>query len=339
MRQIKVTADDRPVRKAKRSTNRKKKVSKARQVPRFNPAFLLKPITWGLDIFEALVLRKPKAKAAVKKTAKTARRRPPGTIRKIAIPAAICLAIALPVGSAGYYIVANSIMEKSANWIGDQVNGVVVASGLTVQEISVIGRKRTSGADMMEALAVARGDNILTFDPVLAQQRIEALGWVSEASVMRRFPDEIFIRISERRPFARWQEKGKTVVIDRAGAVVTRSKNKEFRYLPKVVGARANQEAAELFDILAQSPTLFTRLHNAVRIRDRRWNLEFDNGVTVMMPEEGLRNAWTRLGEMHAQQQILNKGILAIDLRSGQKTYVRLKSDDAEFRKVAGEKT
>jgi len=339
MRQIKVTANDRPVRNAKRNPARKKKVSKAKQTQRFNPAFFLKPVTGLLGMFEALVLRKPNGKLAKKKVTKTARRRPPGTMRKIAMPAAICLAIAVPVGSAGYYIVANSIVEKSANWVSDQVNDLVVASGLTVQEISVIGRERTSGKDMMEALAVARGDNILTFDPVLAQQRIEALGWVSEASVMRRFPDEIFVRISERRPFARWQEQGKTVVIDRSGAVVTRSKNKEFRYLPKVVGVRANQEAAELFDILAQSPTLFTRLHNAVRIRDRRWNLEFDNGVTVMMPEEGLRNAWTRLGEMHASQKILNKGILAIDLRSAQKTYVRLKSDDAEFRKVAGEKT
>lgn len=150
---------------------------------------------------------------------------------------------------------------------------------------------------------------------------------------MRRFPDEIFVRLQERRPFARWQNKKKTVVIDRKGEVISQIDNVEFRHLPKVVGAGANERAAELFDLLSKTPTLFTRLQNAVRVRDRRWDLEFGNGVKVLLPEEGSAVAWAKLNELQQDKKILNKGILAIDLRTADRMYVRLRPADAEFRR------
>jgi len=243
------------------------------------------------------------------------------------------------VGGLGFYIVQNSILEKAIAWMDTSTGEAVASLGLTVQEISVVGRERTSPKSLMNALAVARGENIFGFDPELARERIEQLGWVEHASVMRRFPDEIYVRIDERRPFARWQKNMKTAVIDRKGAVITYQESAEFQYLPKVVGKGANEDAAELFDMLAKTPTLFTRLHNAVRIRDRRWNLEFDTGVSVMLPEEGEQEAWQKLFEMQRTKKVLNKGVVAIDLRSDSKIYVRLRPDDALVRRKLGSET
>ncbi len=347
MREIKLSAGDRPVRSQKKAASKKANRARSKKAPtrhlsdfqlfRENLNAVLKaPVKFYQSVRDTFSTGE-KEKARSRK--RTARRRQQPNWYRLAIPAAVILAIALPVGAAGYYIVQNSVIENSVAWVSETTEVTVLAAGLSVQEVSVAGRERTARADLMKALSVKRGDNILSFDPAAARQRIESLGWVETAAVMRRFPDEVFVRITERRPFARWQRDRKTAVIDRNGAIVSEKDSSEFRYLPKVVGKGANKDAAALFDVLAQAPTLFTRLENAVRVRGRRWNLEFENGVTVLLPEQGAAVAWTKLGRLQTEKGILNKGVTSIDLRSKSKMYVRLKPDDAEFRRVAGKET
>ncbi|MEX1037105.1 MAG: cell division protein FtsQ/DivIB [Sneathiella sp.] len=264
------------------------------------------------------------------------RRKPVPAWRK---PALICggvLLIAVIIGGVTNFIVRTEVVEKSAAWIDKQQQSLAEVFGLTVQEVSVIGRDKASGSDILKVLNVKRGDSILGVDPDAARERLETLGWIETASVMRRYPDEILIEITERRPYARWQIDGKTGVIDRTGVVVSEKDDAAFRYLPRVVGPGANAHAAELFDMLAQTPELFTRLANAVRIRDRRWNLEFENGVTVLLPEKGALQAWKQLYQIQNEQKILDKDVVAIDLRASDRTYVRLKEDSAKLRRLAG---
>jgi cell division protein FtsQ len=275
-----------------------------------------------------------------KKTGASSSRRKPAPVWKK--PAIICgstLAIAVTAAGLSNFLSENDIVQTGSDWIDEKQYALADAFGLTVQEISVVGREKTAAGDILKALDVSRGDSILDVDPQQARERLETLGWIETASVMRRYPDELFIKINERRPYARWQINGRTGLIDRNGAVVTSKDTPEFHYLPKVVGPGANEHAAELFDMLAQNPTLFTRLRNAVRVRDRRWNLEFDNNVTVMLPEESALQAWRQLAAMQAEKKLLEKGLVAIDLRSADRTYVRLKPEAAALRRDDGEKT
>ncbi|MFB9354389.1 cell division protein FtsQ/DivIB [Sneathiella chinensis] len=264
----------------------------------------------------------------------TRKRRGPLSVWRgpVALGGGLALAAAL-LGGTGYYATQNNWPDRVAGWFGDTGETVVVGLGLTVQEISVLGRDRTPAADIMKVLDVERGQSILAFDPEEARARVEALGWVESAAVMRRYPDEIFIRIKERRPFARWQIEGQTSIIDRHGEVVTQADDPEFRYLPKVVGKGANTGADDLFDMLAETPALFTRLKNAVRVRDRRWNLEFDNGVTVLLPEERAKAAWAELYAMQTRDEILSRDVMAIDLRAADRVFVRLKPGEAAERR------
>lgn len=272
-------------------------------------------------------------------TGSSTRRKPAPIWRKPAIICGCTIVGAVAVASLSNFLSERDVVQVSSDWIDEQQFALAVVFGLTVQEISVTGRKKTSPSDLLKALDVARGDSILDVDPELARERIETLGWVQSASVMRRYPDEIYIKIDERRPFARWQIDGRTGLIDRNGAVVTSMDTQDFRYLPKVVGSGANEHAAELFDMLAQNPALFTRLRNAVRVRDRRWNLEFDNDVTVLLPEENAQQAWKQLAAMQDKKKLLDKGLVAIDLRAADRMYVRLKSDAAALRRADGKKT
>jgi len=274
-----------------------------------------------------------------KRQRSSTRRKPVPGWRKPVLICSLVVLGAIAIAGVSNFLSQQQIISQVSDWVDDQQQVMAEAFGLTVQNISVVGRKRTDPDNILRALDVDRGDSILGVDPEEARERLETLGWIQTASIMRRYPDEIFITIKERRPFARWQINGKTGVIDRSGALVARKSDAEFSHLPKVVGEGANVHAAELFDMLAQTPSLFTHVKNAIRIRDRRWNLEFDNKVTVLLPENGAGKAWRQLYSMQQEKKILDNELVAIDLRSGDRMYVRLKPEAASLRRQDGNET
>jgi cell division protein FtsQ len=337
MRTLEISANDRPVSDGRRPRPHRKTTGRSRH----GLAGHMARLTVSLRI-AALPVRYLRHmlrwRPAAQKNSRRSRRRSSGNWRPLALYGGVFMLFCLMVGVGGYYVVQHALIEKTLSWYQDRQHALLSFMGFTVQEISVSGRDKTSVAQLMDALDVRRGDSIFNVDLAEAKARVEHIGWVEKASVMRRLPDEIYVHITERRPFARWQKQGATSVIDRNGVVVAHDDPQEYRYLPRVVGNGANIEAAGLFDMLARTPGLFTRLQNAVRIRDRRWNLEFDNGVTILLPEVGIAAAWTRLNDLQASQHILNKEIMAIDLRLQDKMFVRIRPDDAELRRIADRK-
>jgi len=56
----------------------------------------------------------------------------------------------------------------------------------------------------------------------------------------------------------------------------------------------------------------------------RRWTLKIDNGVDVRLPEIGAADAVARLAKLDREQKILDKDVIAIDLRISDRVVVRL---------------
>jgi cell division protein FtsQ len=146
-------------------------------------------------------------------------------------------------------------------------------------------------------------------------------------------PGTILIRIIERRPFARWQIDGRTVLIDRDGKVLEEGAPVDFRQLRRVVGPGAADHASELFDTLTAEPALFARVRDATRVRDRRWDIELDNGVIVYLPEQAAEVAWRHLAIMDREQRLLEKAVISIDLRLPDRTVLRLSPEAAAARR------
>ena len=157
--------------------------------------------------------------------------------------------------------------------------------------------------------------------------RLEGLSWVESATVERRLPGTLVVRLTERRPFALWQHQGRFVLIDRAGARVAEQDVTRdaaaFSQLPLVVGAGAPERAAGLLDQLAAQPDLKARVVAAVRVGERRWNLRLANGADVLLPEGAEAKAMARLMELHAAQALLDRPLQSFDLRLPDRMVVR----------------
>ncbi len=213
------------------------------------------------------------------------------------------------------------------------------AAGLVIGDVLLEGRVHTPRRAILRAVSVRRGDPILTVDPHRIATRVAAISWVESVVVERRLPGTLYVRIVERKPMALWQRKGRVALIDRGGVVLTRRDLSKFSRLVTVVGGDAPQHTPELLTMIAENPALARRVRAAVRVGGRRWNLRFDNGIDVSLPQRGAATAWARLGRLEQKHGLLGHDIKAIDLRLPDRLIVRKKTDPAPIAIQQGEKT
>ena len=204
--------------------------------------------------------------------------------------------------------------------------GAKVAMHIT--RIEVVGRDMTPEPALMAALGVAVGDDILGFSVEEARRRIDALAFVEHATVERRLPGTIVVQLTERRPFAVWQNQGRFVLIDRAGQVVAdqgmNGKDAEaFAQLPLVVGAGAPAAADALITALEAEPEVRAHVLAAVRVGQRRWNLTLRNGCDVLLPEGAEPQALHRLALLQRDHALLVRPLEAIDMRLADRLVIR----------------
>lgn len=212
-------------------------------------------------------------------------------------------------------------------------------AGLVVGDILLEGRVHTPRRAILRAVNVRRGVPILNVNPRSIAQRVAAISWVESVIVERRLPGILYVRIVERKPMALWQRKGRVALIDRGGVVLTLRDLAKFSRLVTVVGGDAPRHTPELLSMISGNPALARRVRSAVRVGGRRWNLRFDNGIDVRLPQRGAATAWARLGRLEQNHGLLGHDIRAIDLRLPDRLIVRKKTDRTPDTNKQGNKT
>jgi len=195
--------------------------------------------------------------------------------------------------------------------------------GFTVQEVEVEGREVTPRDDILKAIDAGRGTPILGVNPARIKQQLESLPWIRSASVERHLPDTLYIRLTERQPLALWQRNGKMMLIDHDGVVVTTEHLNQYGNLLLVVGEDAPKNAEALIKILQTQPDLMHRVSAAIRVGERRWNLQLDNAITIELPEANIADAWTHLAQIDREHALLARDIEQVDLRLADRVVVR----------------
>lgn len=250
--------------------------------------------------------------------------------------------MAVGSGVTALLIAASVTWAWQSGWIGRQTDrlvaaayGLTVSAGFSVQDVLVEGRKRTDPTLILAILEVERGSPILALDPEDVRLRLEALPWVAEASVERRLPSQLYVRLAERSPLALWQIGGEISVIDLSGTVIRGVEPRSFARLPLVVGKGAPKKTAALLAMLKKTPQLGGLVTAAVRVGERRWNLRLKGGIEVHLPEEQQEEAWTRLVDLQNRHDLLARDVATIDMRLPGRLLVR-SSSGKEIKKRPG---
>jgi cell division protein FtsQ len=175
-----------------------------------------------------------------------------------------------------------------------EIERIIELAGFGLTQVSLTGHRYTLDSDVFDAIGLKTARTLLSFDSRAAQDRIEQLPWVERASIERVLPDRLEVRISERSPFAVWHLGNRSFLIDKSGRVLTAVPRNAMPSLPRVSGEGAATQAAGLFALLADHPTLAARVDVAERVGGRRWALRLADGGTVQLPARGAADALAR---------------------------------------------
>ncbi len=238
------------------------------------------------------------------------------------------IAVVASLGLGGFWAYDKGFFDLISQKAEDTVLAVTHQVGLTISNIDIFGQQRTTQQEIREVIGVEPGDAFISFDVRDLKTRIETLPWVKGAMVERRMPDQLIITVEERKPFAIWQVDGVHWLIDEDGVPVTDRFLADFDHLPFVVGQGAPDAAGRLYNIVFENPELATRLTAAIRVGYRRWDLEFDNGMRLRLPENnidfGPSEAWKKFIEMQSEFRVLEREIKVLDMRLKDRVGIKL---------------
>lgn len=232
------------------------------------------------------------------------------------VPARL-LALALFLGSAG----AGLAYTDDPSRIADAVGRV---GGFEVKKVKLTGQKETSDSAIVAAVGLLPDDTLLAVDADAARQRLEALPWVTSATVRKVLPDTLDVEITEAEAAARWRLEGEEVLVATDGTVLADEVPWRFRSLPLVAGRGANERVTEAKALLDGHPKIAGRVAATILVNERRWDLRLINGATVKLPADGASEALDRLAELESEGAILSAGPVVVDMRLPDRTTVRL---------------
>ena len=228
-----------------------------------------------------------------------------------------------------YWSLTSGFLEQVGDRIEQGVFDTTIGAGLAVHEVLVEGRVETTKEQLLKTVGIRRGDPILALDTEAIRDALIALGWIANATVERRLPGTVYLRLWERKAMAIWQHEGTFVLVDETGAEIGTQGLDRYTHLKVIVGKDAPLHAPDLLDILATAPPLMKRVRAAIWVSGRRWNLRLDDGIDIRLPEENAQAAWTRLATLERDRQLLNQDIIAVDLRIRDRLVVRRRSNPA----------
>ncbi|RMB12013.1 cell division protein FtsQ/DivIB [Eilatimonas milleporae] len=201
-------------------------------------------------------------------------------------------------------------------------------AGFILRSVDVDGAARTSQQDIMSVLDIDTGMPMFAIDIDALKTRLEGLSWVKQAVVQRHLPGGLSIRLVEREPFALWQQGGRVRLVDADGVVIDISNLTPFAGHMLLVGEGAPEEIGALKRLMDAAPGLAPRIQSAVRVSGRRWDLVFDNGVRLKLPEDGgvypAADAFARFIRLEEQYALLAREISVIDMRLADRLVMRV---------------
>ena len=208
-------------------------------------------------------------------------------------------------------------------------DAVAAAAGLTIMDLRIDGAVETTDAAIAAAAGVGRIRSLALLDVEAARAAIVALPWVASATVSKSYPGTLVIEIEERVAQAQWRVGRSTLLLDADGLPIVPS---DDRNVPLLVGEGADAAMATGLALLEQAGPIAREFKALVRVGDRRWDAITHRNVAVKLPAERPLDALARLTRLHADQSVLDKDLVAIDLRVAGRIAFRLAPGAAELR-------
>jgi cell division protein FtsQ len=208
---------------------------------------------------------------------------------------------------------------------GQQIGALSADAGFVVRTIELRGTERLNEDKVYQlALGQQRPMPLVDLDELRGQ--LMELSWVKDARVSRRLPDSLVIDIVERKPHAVLRKPGRYVLIDATGRELEPISAANAKAYLIVEGPGAAKQVPALAQLLKAAPAIGEKVDEAEWVGNRRWNLTFDSGQVLALPE-GSPEAGAALVEfarLEGMNQLLDGQAVAFDMRVKDRITMRI---------------
>jgi len=237
------------------------------------------------------------------------------------------------IASAGLYGVIRNGQYETFIAANGTIQDIVARNiGFGISAITITSQSGLSETTILKAAGIGPNSSLPFLDAANVRDRLMALPIVADAQVRKLYPDRLIIDITERQPFALWQKDGVVNMVSANGTPIGELTDLNYAGLPLVAGEGANTRVSEFLDLLDALGDQKSKFRAGVYIGERRWNLKTNSGIDVKLPQQNPQEALKILAETERQNRILEKDILAIDLRVPGKMEVLLTENGAATR-------
>lgn len=216
---------------------------------------------------------------------------------------------------------------------GEPLDAIARMAGFGIKSVAISGLSELKENEILAAAGITPLRSLAFLNATEVRERLERVPMIRSAAVSKLYPDALSITVVEREPRALWQVNGEVFVIAGDGTVIDLMNDARFARLPFVAGEGANLRVKEYVAIRDAAGGLTSQMRAGILVSGRRWDVKFHNGLTARLPEQGAVEAMQRLAELEQREGLLEKDIIAIDMRQPDRIAMRLSEEGAAARR------
>lgn len=223
-------------------------------------------------------------------------------------------------------------------WLGDDARRAAIVAQIDgwkqdiqnrpefrVNVLQIEGASPALDAAVREMLALKLPVSSFAVDLEAIRARVALLDAVESVTVRVGGSGALEIDITERVPALVWRRSDALDLLDASGRRVAQIPTRADRPdLPLIAGEGAGTVAAEALRLIAAAGPLQPRIRGLVRVGVRRWDIVLDRDQRVLLPPHDPVRALERLLALDKAEDLLNRDVLAVDLRNQLRPTLRL---------------
>ena len=210
----------------------------------------------------------------------------------------------------------------------DFVDKLLINNGFIIKNIEIKGANHLNKNDILKIINSYKHVNIFSLNLEKIYQEIKKITWIREGSVEIVYPDTIKIFLTEKEPIAILQNKDKNNLITKNGEIIFEKKINNLKHpLPIIIGKNANLNIYSILKILNINKDVADNIWSLTFVNERRWDIHFNQGLTIRMPSKNVQEAWVKFISLHENFNILNLGLTEIDLRNSNQILGKINID------------
>ena len=218
----------------------------------------------------------------------------------------------------------NSFIETNFNLL----NLTLINNGFKIKNIEILGLNHLDKNDIIKIVNAYSEINIFNINVDDIYKKIKNNTWIKKASIEIIYPNTIKILLTEKKPVAIWQNRYGNTLITKSGDVIFEKNLEEFKnYLPIVVGENVHKQVQSILDIFSKNKDFVTNIWSLTFVNQRRWDVHFNQGLTIKLPSKNLEKAWEKVLYLDKEFKILNLGLTELDLRNSNQILGKINID------------